>query len=259
MATIVTRTGKGSALTFAEGDANFTNLNNDKLEDITTESIGDLSDVNLGSNQIGTVTGVDDGRTPNTISLAGVVLAYNTRLRFTGTDVTSKGLALNTDYYIAAVVGGVATYEISNTSNGSPISITDAGSYADINYEAFTSGSLAEGTMLIYDGSDFEASKQLQGYTEEIFSLGSNDTPSINADNANVQSVTITSGLTLPAFTDSVAGQSVTLLVTGSGTAAGTGAYKFAGGNKTLTNFSVVSIFYDGATYWTSIATDFQA
>jgi hypothetical protein len=32
MATIVTRTGKGSALTFAEGDANFTNLNDDKLE-----------------------------------------------------------------------------------------------------------------------------------------------------------------------------------------------------------------------------------
>lgn len=32
MATIVTRTGKGSALTWAEGDANITNLNNDKLE-----------------------------------------------------------------------------------------------------------------------------------------------------------------------------------------------------------------------------------
>jgi hypothetical protein len=32
MATIVTRASKGSALTFAEGDANFTNLNTDKLE-----------------------------------------------------------------------------------------------------------------------------------------------------------------------------------------------------------------------------------
>lgn len=32
MATIVTRIGKGSALTFAEGDDNFTNLNTDKLE-----------------------------------------------------------------------------------------------------------------------------------------------------------------------------------------------------------------------------------
>lgn len=32
MSTIVTRTGKGSSLTWAEGDANFTNLNNDKVE-----------------------------------------------------------------------------------------------------------------------------------------------------------------------------------------------------------------------------------
>lgn len=39
MATIVTRAGKGSALTFTEGDANFTNLNNDKLE-LTDLSVG---------------------------------------------------------------------------------------------------------------------------------------------------------------------------------------------------------------------------
>ena len=32
MANIVTRTGKGSQLTWAENDANFTNLNNDKIE-----------------------------------------------------------------------------------------------------------------------------------------------------------------------------------------------------------------------------------
>jgi len=48
MATIVTRAGKGSPLTNTEVDANFTNLNNDKLEDITGESIKDLSDVNSG-------------------------------------------------------------------------------------------------------------------------------------------------------------------------------------------------------------------
>jgi hypothetical protein len=37
MATIVTRAGKGSALTFAEADANFTNLNDDKIE---TSAVG---------------------------------------------------------------------------------------------------------------------------------------------------------------------------------------------------------------------------
>jgi hypothetical protein len=48
MATIVTRTGKGSALTTAEMDANLTNLNNDKLENIvedTTPQLGGALDV----------------------------------------------------------------------------------------------------------------------------------------------------------------------------------------------------------------------
>ena len=34
MSTIVTRLGKGTALTWQEADANFTNLNNDKVEKI---------------------------------------------------------------------------------------------------------------------------------------------------------------------------------------------------------------------------------
>lgn len=46
MSTITTRSGKGSPLTNSEVDTNFTNLNTDKLEDITSESIKDLSDVN---------------------------------------------------------------------------------------------------------------------------------------------------------------------------------------------------------------------
>ena len=45
MSTIVTRSVKGSALSFTEMDSNFGNLNTDKLENITAENIGDLSDV----------------------------------------------------------------------------------------------------------------------------------------------------------------------------------------------------------------------
>lgn len=49
MSTIVTRAGKGSALTWTEGDANITNLNNDKIEavvDDTTPQLGGNLDVN---------------------------------------------------------------------------------------------------------------------------------------------------------------------------------------------------------------------
>lgn len=49
MSTIVTRSGKGSALSFTEMDANFNNLNTDKLENITSEAIGSLSDVTITS------------------------------------------------------------------------------------------------------------------------------------------------------------------------------------------------------------------
>ena len=40
MATIVTRSGKGSPLTNTEVDSNFTNLNSDKVETSTVSSYG---------------------------------------------------------------------------------------------------------------------------------------------------------------------------------------------------------------------------
>jgi len=49
MTTIVTRAGKGAALTWTEGDTNLTNLNTDKLEHIvedTTPQLGGSLDVN---------------------------------------------------------------------------------------------------------------------------------------------------------------------------------------------------------------------
>jgi len=52
MTTIVTRATKGSALTWTEGDANITNLNNDKIEDIVedlTPQLGGNLDVNGNS------------------------------------------------------------------------------------------------------------------------------------------------------------------------------------------------------------------
>ena len=156
MATIVLRNTKGSALTFTEGDANFTNLNNDKLENISADTNPALGgDLDCGSFQV-----------------------------------------------------------------------------SDLN---------------------------LKDYKEVIYSLGTTDAPTLDPSNGNVQSVTIGSALTMPAFTSASAGQSITLIVNGSGTASGTGAYIFASGSKVLTTKSIVSILYDGTTYWTSIATNFTA
>jgi len=117
----------------------------------------------------------------------------------------------------------------------------------------------ADSTLVSEIATQTLTNKTFEDYKETVYAIGSNDNPTLTVGNGNVQSVTISSALNLPAFSDASQGQSLTLIVSGSGNASGTGAYKFAGGNKTLTNDSVVSIFYDGTTYFTSIATDFQA
>ena len=102
----------------------------------------------------------------------------------------------------------------------------------------------------------------IKDYAETVEALGSTDSPTLTVANGNVKTVTISSALNLPAFADAAAGQTVTLVVSGSGTAAASGgaSYKFAGGNKTLTNDSIVSIHTpDGTNYFASIATNFTA
>jgi hypothetical protein len=114
------------------------------------------------------------------------------------------------------------------------------------------------------DGQDNVVSAvELKDYKETIYDLGTTDTPSLTVSNGNVQTVTITSGLTLSEFTDAQPGQTITLLVSGTGSVSGSTSsagneYLFAGGNKTLTNDSIISIVFDGGNYLASVATDFQ-
>jgi trimeric autotransporter adhesin len=56
MATIVTRAGKGSALTHTEGDSNFTNLNTDKMESFTLAGDSGTSQTIQNSNTL-TISG----------------------------------------------------------------------------------------------------------------------------------------------------------------------------------------------------------
>lgn len=272
MSTITLRNTKGSALTFTEMDTNFSNLNTDKLEAITSESIGDLSDVDLtgladtnvlvynsgsGNFEVGSQTaGLSNIVEDTTPQLGGDLDAQTNNITNLGT--------LNSH----TVPGGTGTLALT-----SDITFTDLvndttpqlGGDLDINGQSIISTGDQNITIdpagngqVILNGSNLNDAS-LINYKENINSLGSNDSPSIDVANGNVQSVTITSGLALPAFSNPETGQSVTLLVSGTGSATGTAAYRFAGGNKTLTTLSVVSIFYDGTNYFASIATDFQA
>jgi len=81
MATIVTRIGKGEALTFQEGDDNFVNLNTDKIESVSDDTAPTLGgELDLNSNNI---TGSGD------IDITGTVVAQSTLNAQTGTAYTT--------------------------------------------------------------------------------------------------------------------------------------------------------------------------
>ena len=302
MATIVTRASKGSALTWTEGDANITNLNNDKIEltdlsvgdsalasgsgaisydnetgvftytppdlsEYLTESTTELSedtspvlggDLDVGENSITTSSSDEFIKIASTVKLTGGGKA----IRFAGVfDYFGDDYV---DLKAPDNVGGTVTLTLPNSTGTNGQVLTTDGNGA-LSFTTIESGieSVADDTEPALGGDldgqgNTVSNIELADYSETIYSLGSTDSPTITIANGNVQSVTISSGLSLPAFADAAAGQSVTLLVSGSGTVSGTAAYKFAGGNTTLTTSSVISVFYDGTTYWASVATDFQ-
>jgi hypothetical protein len=270
---IVTRTDKGSALTFGEADANFTNLRDAVITvgdgtnttdislngaitfqagtgitvsetngTITIENtVSDTTNFNISD---GTNSGaIGDGETINISGDTDITVNYNP-----GTQSLSLSFANGSSFITAS---GTAT--LTNKSGNISQWTNDSGYL--VNVSGDTTPQL--GGDLTGAGNTI-SNVQLEDYKETIYSLGNTDSPSIDVANGNVQSVTITSSLSLPDFTNAETGQSVTLIVSGSGSASGTANYKFANaGSTTLTNDSIVSIFYDGTTYWTSIATDF--
>lgn len=102
-------------------------------------------------------------------------------------------------------------------------------------------------------------------YNEVIYTgLASSGTLTPEAANGTVQSVTLTGNITINAFSTPAAGQSITLILKQDATGGRTltSTMKFAGGNNTLSTagdaIDVLSIFYDGTTYYASLSTDFQ-
>ena len=176
MSTIVTRTGKGSALTWAEGDANFSNLNADKLENIALR--GDSgSDAVITSNEIvrisgGTglssvVTAESTGQstvtinldnttvTPNTYTLATITVDAQGRITSASSGTGGGGLS-NVVEDLTPQLGGnldVNSYSIVSASNGN-ISITPNGTGSviiDGNTHPQTQG--AANQILVADGT----------------------------------------------------------------------------------------------------------
>lgn len=154
MATIVTRAGKGSALTWTEGDANFTNLNNDKIEAVsedTAPALGGNLDVDgfkivnnntdgnivLETNGIGQIRAVCDGLYVGTGSAESII-----------TSIGSQDLVLDTNDGVNS-----GSFRITAGANGD-IEITPNGTGAVIiDGNEFPQAIGAQGEVLTADGS----------------------------------------------------------------------------------------------------------
>jgi hypothetical protein len=234
MATIVTRAGKGSALTWTEGDANISNLNTAKLENIiedTTPQLGGNLDVN-GNSIVSTSNGnivLEPNGTGDVYLNADTVRVGDANANATITTNGTGDLILNTN-------GGTNSGSITILDNvNGNISIQPSGTgqtvVKNLEYQEFVAvgGTYAGGTLA----------------------------PA--ATNGNILTLTLTGNLTINAFTNPISGQTITLIITQDATGGRTltSTMKFAGGSKTLSTAAnatdILTISYIDTTYYASL------
>jgi len=272
MSTIVTRASKGSALTWTEGDANFTNLNDDKLENIvedTTPQLGGNLDVQANSITTSTTDGdisIEPNGTGIVIAQADLVVGYGT----TAANVSSAGaydLVLSTNEgtnsgTITITDGTNGNITIEPNGTGDVHLVTDALRVGDLNTEARIS-TYGTGNLVLTtnEGNDPDPTITIGNGANANITLTPSGTITPDVTNGNVQTITLNGNLTFSAFSNPITGQSLTLIINTNGTSRTlTSTMKFAGASKTLSTTNttdIISVFYDGTNYWASLAKGF--
>jgi hypothetical protein len=288
--TIVTRAGKGSALTWTEGDANVTNLR-DATVSIKAGSAGvsvsaDLnseivlvagSNITLtGDNTAKTITvaasqptSVATLTTPRAIygnsfdgsaALTQVIASTyggtgNGFTKFSGPTTAEKTFTLPDASSTILVSGGA----LGTPSGGTVTNLTGTASININGTVGATTRAAGSFTTLTADTTT------LDDIRETVYAIGNSSTSTLTPDAANgsVQTITATGNFTLSAFSNPVSGQTITFIITqdGTGSRTLTSTMKFAGGSKTLStaasSIDIMTVSYIGTTYYASLSKAF--
>ena len=218
MATIVTRAGKGSALTFVEGDANFTNLNTDKIE-LTSLSVGSPATASgSGSLAYNNTTGVFTF-TPPVIPSAGISNVVEDSTPQLGGDL---------DVLTRSITTSTTNGNIVLTANGT-------GSIELASEVSFNTNRLSYGTGashgVTFNSDGMVSLGYIKSFGENIYvSTTTTGTWAPNAADAPLQYVAMTGNMTVNGFTSGTGGQTITIIFDGTG-----GSYTLTLGADILT------------------------
>jgi hypothetical protein len=220
------------------------NTSNARFE-LDTDATGSAVSATTFVGDDSTGTAVNPGETFKIAGATGITTAVS------GDTLTITGTAQ--DFAYASLTG--APTNISSVTNDSGY-ITDDGN-GDLTITNSTIQSSGD-TIDLDDIVRFNV-----GYREDINSLTSSASISVDASTAPVHTVTLATNATFT-ISNMVAGQSIMIIITQDGTGTRTGSFssvKFPGGAPTLStgagDIDVVSVFYDGTNYLGNIAQDF--
>ncbi len=215
----------------------------------TSNTRFELASDDAGSGGITDIT-AGTGITVDQTSIGGVIISNSAPA--TGNELenvvedTTPQLGGNLD---------VQNYKITTSTNNT---LTIEGK-TDYNVEILTLGT---GNVKLTPAVNGKSVASRFNYSESVYDLGTTSgTITPDVANGNVQTITLNGNLTFSAFSNPVAGQSLTLIIDTDGTGRTlTSTMKFAGAEKTLSTtdtFDIISVFYDGTNYFASLAKGF--